>query len=293
MPKHLFSQVDVFCGERLRGNPVAVVHDALDDDGAEIDAGLMQAFARWTNLSETTFLLPPTDPGADYRLRIFTPAHELPFAGHPTLGSARAWLATGGVPRTAGVVVQQCGAGLVRVRRREGALAFAAPALLRSGPPENALRRAVTAALRVEPSAVVDSSWLVNGPRWLGLLLRDAATVLALRPDFGAIEAIGEVEVGVIGPHGPEAEADYEVRAFCPGAGVDEDPVTGSLQAGLAQWLTASGRAPDRYVAAQGSVVGRAGRVSVELDRDPGQGRDVVWVGGETVLRVAGAVDLT
>jgi PhzF family phenazine biosynthesis protein len=293
MPKHLFSQVDVFCAERLRGNPVAVVHDALDDDGVELGSALMQTFARWTNLSETTFLLPPTDPSADYRLRIFTPAQELPFAGHPTLGSARAWLATGGVPMTGGMVVQQCGAGLVRVRDRDGTLAFAAPPLQRSGPPDAALRTAVNAALGVDASAVVDMSWVVNGPRWLGVLLRDARDVLGLRPDFSAIAAIGEVELGVIGPHPSGGEADFEVRAFCPGAGVDEDPVTGSLQAGLAQWLTTSGRAPDRYVATQGTAVERAGRVVVELDRGADDGQDVVWVGGEATLRVAGAVDLT
>ncbi len=281
---HTFTQVDVFSSEPFGGNPVAVVHLDADDT---LDDGQMQAFARWTNLSETTFLLPATSPGADYRLRIFTPGGELPFAGHPTLGSARAWLEAGGVPAREDVVVQECAAGLIRVRRREGHLAFAAPPLTRSGPPDDYTRRHVVAALGLSESDVVDASWVVNGPRWLGVLVRDAGTVLRLRPDLAAISAIGDLEVGVIGPYGVSGRADVEVRAFCPGLGLGEDPVTGSLNAGLAMWLTTAGLLPPAYVASQGTVLGRHGRVHVET-----HGSDL-WVGGATRVRITGTVDLS
>jgi len=291
MPKHLFSQVDVFCGAPFRGNPVAVVHDALDEHGADLRTDLMQAFARWTNLSETTFLLPPTDADADYRLRIFTPETELPFAGHPTLGSARAWLAVGGRPSRSGVVVQQTETGLVPVRDRGDELAFVAPPLTRTGQPEASLREAVVRAIGVQEEQVRGMQWVVNGPQWLGVLLSDADAVLSARPDFPAIQALGGVEVGLIGPHLVGGDADYEVRALCSGTAVPEDPATGSLQAGLAQWLIGDGLAPTSYVAAQGTAVGRTGRVT--LEQQPWEGKDVVWVGGQTALRVAGAVDLT
>jgi len=271
-----FRQVDVFSSEPLRGNPVAVVHDAeglTDDD--------LQRFAHWTNLSETTFLLPPTDPAADYRLRIFTPGRELPFAGHPTLGSAHAWLEAGGVPRTDGEVVQECGAGLVRIRRGER-LAFTAPPLLRSGPVSDQDRTAVVRALGIADDDVVDLAWVDNGPGWVGVLLRDAAAVLALRPDAGAF---GDLDIGVVGPHPAGAECAVEVRAFCPGMGIVEDPVTGSLNAGLAQWL-AGDRLPASYVAAQGTALGRAGRVHVETDGD------TVWVGGDATTTIKGTVGL-
>lgn len=289
MSKHLFSQVDVFSTMPLLGNPVAVVHDAVDDDGQGLSVEAMQRFARWTNLSETTFLLPPTDPLADYRLRIFTPGAELPFAGHPTLGSCRAWLAVGGVPAQAEVIVQECEAGLVRIRKVEEQLAFAAPPLVRSGPPDADLRASVMAALGLRDEQIVDMSWVVNGPNWIGVLLADAATVLDTEPDFAAIRALGGVEVGIIGPHPDGGPVDYEVRAFCPDMGMPEDPVTGSLQAGLAQWLIGAGVAPTSYVAAQGTVLGRAGRVHIEAER--GATGDI-WVGGEAVLRIAGALDL-
>jgi PhzF family phenazine biosynthesis protein len=268
-----FSQVDVFSAEPLRGNPVAVVHGA-----DEVTDEQMAAFARWTNLSETTFLLPPTDPAADYRLRIWTPGEELPFAGHPTLGSAHAWLEAGGEPQGADVV-QECGAGLVRIRRTER-LAFAAPPLVRSGDvsPEDLAR--ICAALRVPTGAVVEAKWIDNGPGWVGVLLEDAASVLALDPDWSAFRGL---DVGVVGPYadGPVA---CEVRAFCPGLGITEDPVTGSLNAGIGQWL--AGRVlPASYVAAQGTALGRAGRVHVETADD-----GTVWVGGDTTTTVAGTV---
>ena len=277
-----FSQLDVFTDQPMRGNPLAVVHDAGGLGDTE-----MAAFARWTNLSETTFLLPPDDPGADYKLRIFTPGGELPFAGHPTLGSCHAWLAAGGLPRDARTVVQQCGVGLVRVRREgSGAgarLAFAAPALRRSGPVDASLRAQVLAALRLPDAAVLRLEWIDNGPGWMAALLPDAASVLALRPDFVVMQGL---KLGVVGPHPAGSECQFEVRAFVPGLGVPEDPVTGSLNAGVAQWLIGAGLAPSSYVAAQGAALGRAGRVYVQQ-----QGADV-WIGGAVCAVVSGSVTL-
>lgn len=275
---YAFSQVDVFSAEPLRGNPVAVVHAADDLTEAQ-----MADFARWTNLSETTFLLEPTDPAADYRLRIFTPGGELPFAGHPTLGSAHAWLEAGGTPRSPGVVVQECGVGLVAVRRERGRLAFAAPALLRSGPADEATTARVAAALRLHVDDLVAVEWVDNGPGWVAALLRDAEAVLALQPDVAAMAGL---EVGVVGPCPDGAECAVEVRAFVPDLGVGEDPVTGSLNAGLAQWLIGSGRLPDSYVASQGTALGRRGRVHVA--RVDG----VVWVGGDTATTIHGHLTL-
>jgi len=270
-----FSQVDVFAAEPLKGNPVAVVHDA---DGLTDEQ--MAAFARWTNLSETTFLLAPTRQGADYRLRIWTPGGELPFAGHPTLGSAHAWLEAGGAPASDGQVVQECGAGLVTIRR-SGRLSFQAPPLVRSGPVDDGDLGRIAAALRVGREDLLDSAWIDNGPGWVGVLLRDADAVLALEPDFGAF---GDLDIGVVGPY-PEGPAAVEVRAFCPGFGMAEDPVTGSLNAGIGQWL-AGDRLPASYVASQGTALGRAGRVHVEtVDGE-------IWVGGDTATTVAGTVTL-
>ena len=270
-----FRQVDVFSHLPMRGNPVAVVHDADDLTDAQ-----MRAFARWTNLSETTFVLTPTDPAADYRVRIFTPDAELPFAGHPTLGTAHAWLEAGGVPATDDVVVQECGAGLVTVRRGER-LAFAAPPLVRSGPVSEADLDRVVRALRIGRDEVVDSAWIDNGPGWVGVLLASADAVLALEPAWHEFDGL---DVGVVGPRAG-GDTACEVRAFCPGLGVTEDPVTGSLNAGLGQWL-AGGALPSSYVAAQGTALGRAGRVHVaRVD-------DTVWVGGDTVTRIVGEVAL-
>jgi PhzF family phenazine biosynthesis protein len=273
-----FSQVDVFTSEFLRGNPVAVVHDA-----AGISDGDMAAFARWTNLSETTFLLPPTHPGADYRLRIFTPGGELPFAGHPTLGSARAWLEAGGAPASRGRIVQECGVGLVTIADDGGRLAFAAPPLLRSGVVDEGDLAAILASLGLTEDDVVDAAWVDNGPGWVGLLLRDADTVLALRPDFAAMAGY---QVGVIGSYGEDSDAAFEVRAFCPDLAVPEDPVTGSLNAGLAQWLIGSGRAPSSYLAQQGTALRRRGRIHVAAE-----GAEI-WIGGETVVGIRGEVGL-
>ena len=269
------SQVDVFAGRPLGGNPVAVVHDAQG-----VSAEEMQSFATWTNLSETTFLLPPTDLDADYRLRIFTPAGELPFAGHPTLGSAHAWLERGGRPVVPDRVVQECGAGLVTVRRTER-LAFAAPPLVRSGSVSDADRERIVRALRITQADVVDTAWIDNGPGWVGVLLHDAEAVLALRPDW----AVLDLDIGVVGPRSG-AETACEVRALCPlASGITEDPVTGSLNAGIGQWLAGS-VLPTSYVAAQGTAIGRRGRVHVERDGD------TVWVGGDATTVVRGEAAL-
>lgn len=270
-----FRQVDVFSPEPMRGNPVAVVHDA---DG--LTDGQMRAFARWTNLSETTFVLTPTDPGADYRVRIFTPDAELPFAGHPTLGTAHAWLEAGGVPATDGVVVQECGAGLVTVRRGDR-LAFQAPPLVRSGPVSEEDLDRIVHALRIGREDVVDSAWVDNGPGWVGVLLGSADAVLALEP---AWHEFGGMDIGAVGPRSG-ADTACEVRAFCPGLGVTEDPVTGSLNAGIGQWL-AGDALPSSYVAAQGTALGRAGRVHVSREGDD------VWVAGDSVARIVGEVGL-
>ncbi|MBO1268203.1 PhzF family phenazine biosynthesis protein [Arthrobacter sp. PO-11] len=273
-----FAQVDVFSAEPYCGNPLAVVVDA---EG--LSSETMQHFANWTNLSETTFLLPPTDPAADYRVRIFTGSEEFPFAGHPTLGSAHAWLEAGGVPKQDGVVVQECGAGLVRIKHDGGWLAFAAPPLTRSGPVDEATLVQLAAGLRLPETALLGASWLVNGPQWIGVLLESAAQVLAIEPDLAAM---GELNVGIVGPHAPGAGVDFEVRTFIPGDAMVEDPVTGSFNAGVAQWLIGSGRAPRQYVAAQGTVLGRAGRIHVEAD-----GEDI-WVGGNSVTCIRGSVQL-
>jgi PhzF family phenazine biosynthesis protein len=275
-----FEQVDVFSAEPCLGNPVAVVVDA---DGLSDEQ--MRRFAVWTNLSETTFLLPPTDPAADYRVRIFTPGRELPFAGHPTLGSAHAWLEAGGRPRSAGKVVQQCGVGLVELRR-DDVLAFAAPPTTRSGPLDEPLLDALATGLGIDRAALIDHQRVVNGPNWLCVRLGTADEVLALEPDFGRLGALG-ADIGVIGFYPAGSPCRYETRAFALDAGVSEDPVTGSLGASVAQWLHRVGAVPDHYVAAQGARVGRAGRVHVDIDPD-----GTVWIGGATVTRVTGTVNL-
>ncbi len=272
-----FLQVDVFTDRALLGNPLAVVDEADD-----LDPARMQAIARWTNLSETVFLSRPTDPAADYRVRIFTPGGELPFAGHPTLGSCHAWLARGGVPRDAGEIVQECGVGLVRIRRRAGGrLAFAAPPL-RIETVDPALLEAVTAALGLDGGRIVAAAWLDNGPRWLGLQLDAAETVRGLAPDEAALKPWAGV--AVIGPQAPGGDTDFEVRFFAPSLGVSEDPVTGSANASLAEWLIGRGAAPSSYVAAQGTCIGRAGRVHIEHDGSS------LWVGGDSVEVVRGTV---
>ena len=273
-----FAQVDVFTEHALLGNPVAVV---LDPSG--LTTAQMLAFTAWTNLSEATFVGPPTHPDADYSVRIFCPGRELPFAGHPTLGSCHAWLAAGGVPKGSDVV-QECGAGLVRIRRDGDRLAFAAPPLARSGPLGDDDLAAVVRFLGIAPSYVVAHSWCDNGPGWRGVLLGSAEAVLALSPDP---HALAGMDVGVVGPYPAGSEIAFELRTFFPGAqGLTEDPVTGSFNAAVGQWLIGSDLAPRRYLASQGTAIGRAGRILVEAD-----GTDV-WVGGNCVTVVAGTVSL-
>ena len=272
-----FSQVDVFTATPLFGNPVAVVHQA---EGITTDQ--MHTFTSWTNLSEATYLLPATTDAADYRVRIFCPGRELPFAGHPTLGTCHAWLETGGEPRS-DVIVQECGAGLVRIRRAGDVLAFAAPPLQRSGPLDEADVERIARGLGLTRADIVDHQWCDNGPGWQAVLLESADQVLALDPDPALLTGL---DVGVVGPHS-SGDVDYEVRAFFPGnSGLTEDPVTGSLNAALAQWLIGSGRAPETYIAAQGTALGRAGRVHVMRE-----GEDI-WVGGRCVTVISGEVDL-
>lgn len=274
-----FLQVDVFSARPFSGNPVAVVLD-----GTGLSAEQMQEVARWTNLSETTFVLAPTTEEADYLLRIFTPQAELPFAGHPTLGSARAWLEAGGTPRRGGRIVQECGAGLVTVRRQGEDLAFAAPPRIRVGGLDDAYRERITAALGIRREQVLDHQWVDNGPGWAVVQLATAREVLDLEPDLSLIP---EAMVGAIGAHPVGGEYRYEMRTFAPGAGVAEDPACGSMSAGVAQWLTASGAAPAAYRVSQGSRVGRDASISVSADGD-----GTVWVGGDTSVLIRGTIAL-
>jgi PhzF family phenazine biosynthesis protein len=272
-----FAQVDVFGDGALLGNPVAVVLEASGLGDEE-----MRLLARWTNLSETTFVLPPVSPEADYRVRIFTPAAELPFAGHPTLGTCHAWLQHGGRPAAEEVIVQECGAGLIPIRPIEPGLGFSAPPLVRSGPVDPELVQRIAAMLRIDAGEIVDTRWVDNGPGWVGVLLADAQAVLDLEPDTV------DIDVGVVGPHPDGHDASFEVRAFFPVDGATrEDPVTGSLNASLADWLLSSGRATAPYTAAQGTALGYRGRVRVSVDDD-----GAIWVAGATRTAIAGSLDL-
>ncbi len=276
-----FRQVDVFGDTPGTGNPVAVVLDAegLDDD----DLG---RFSVWTNLSECTFVLPPTEPGADYRVRIFSLSTELPFAGHPTLGTTRAWLDAGGLPSTPGTVIQQCPAGLIPVRVDGDRLAFASPPRTRSGPVAPELVTELVEILGISREKLVDAEWLDNGPGWVGLLLDSAETVLDLRPDVAGHPGVWDI--GVIGPHSEGAETAFELRAFfTDGDGpLREDPVTGSLNAAAAEWLLSTGRARAPYLAAQGTAIGRRGRILISQEAHQ------VWVGGRADVVVSGFVEL-
>lgn len=272
-----FKLVDVFGTDPFTGNPLAVIAD-----GAGLSTEDMQRITRWLNLSETTFLLPPTHPDADYRVRIFTLAHELPFAGHPTLGTCHAWLEAGGTPKRAGTVLQECGAGLIPVRTDPRGLAFAAPPLIRSGVPTEEEIAEVAAVLNIDRAAIVAAAWADNGPGWIAVLLESAEAVLAVEPTWHHGRSI---DIGIVGAHPAGSDIAFEIRAIfsVPGGGLIEDPVTGSLNASVGQWLFESGRATDRYVAAQGTRLGRTGRIDVERDAD-GQ----VWVGGKTLTLFSG-----
>ncbi len=269
-----FRQVDVFTEEPFRGNPVAVVHgaDGLTDDQ-------MRRFARWTNLSETTFLLVPTDERADYLVRIFTPERELPFAGHPTLGSAHAWLEAGGPPARQDVIIQECAAGLIPVRRTPQGLAFAAPPLVKSGPVDEPLLEQIAAVLGIKRDEITDAQWADNGPGWVAVELASAGQVLAIKPGPTTLD------IGVVGRYPPGSPEAFEVRAFFPKDGtVAEDPVTGSLNAALAQWFLSAGKARAPYTVSQGTALGRRGRVHVTT------GDATIWIGGGTHTMISGSV---
>ncbi|ALO65423.1 phenazine biosynthesis protein PhzF [Arthrobacter alpinus] len=278
MKPRRYSEVDVFSQTAYRGNALAVVHDAEGLSTAE-----MQQFANWTNLAETTFLLAPTAPQAHYRVRIFTASEELPFAGHPTLGSAKAWLAAGGDLGSDGVIVQECAAGLIPIRVAGDRFAFQAPPLIRYEPIEEARLQRVAGVLGIAPDDIIASSWLVNGPRWMGIRLASAQQVLALRPDPNRLD---DLEIGVVGPYPPSSATQFEVRAFFGGDAVWEDPVTGSLNAGLARWMSDTGVAPSNYIAAQGTVLGREGRVHINVEGE------AIWVGGHVTACIEGSVRL-
>ena len=281
-----FKQIDVFTPVPYKGNPLAVVLDGVGLTPAE-----MQSFTDWTNLSEATFLSPPTDPLADYKVRIFCPGREMPFAGHPTLGSCHAWLEAGGKPKGE-FIIQECGVGLVKIRRDGSRLAFAAPPLKKSGPLPDADVELIARGLGVARKDIVAHSWCDNGPNWRGVMLGSAEQVLALKPDA---QVLAGLEVGVVGPRGKvgvvgargDGEAQFEIRAFFTvPAGIAEDPVTGSLNAAVAQWLIGAGLAPTSYIASQGAALGRAGRVHVLQEGDD------TWIGGDSVTCIDGSVSL-
>ena len=278
--KRVFRQVDVFTSVPYMGNPVAVVLD-----GTGLTTAQMQHFAHWTNLSETTFVLPPSAPGTDYAVRIFTPTLELPFAGHPTLGTCHAWLASGNTSARPDNIVQECAAGLINLRQTADGFAFAAPPLLRSGPVDEAEVQRLADILRIDRSKIIDAAWADNGPGWVAVMLDSVETLLAVKP------AYSDYDIGLVATYansGAPAEIAIEVRAFFPKDGsVAEDPVTGSLNAALAQWLLGSGRLQSPYIAAQGSVLGRAGRIHVNQDAE-----GTIWVGGGTVTCIEGRVEL-
>jgi len=277
---HPFQQVDVFSTEPLRGNPVAVVVDA---EGLTTEQ--MERLTRWTNLSEAAFLLPPRNPAADYRVRIFTQVGELPFAGHPTLGSCHAWLRAGGQPHDSERIVQECGAGLIPLRRVDGMLAFEAPPLTRSGPVGAEDLARIARVLGIDVDDIIDSQWADNGPGWVVVMLASVEAVLALSPS-GSGE---HIDIGVVGMYPPGSECAYEVRAIFNNDRGDiiEDPVTGSLNASVAQWLVGSGRVTPPYTASQGTAIGRAGRPRISADAD-----GAIWVGGATTTRIEGSVDI-
>lgn len=281
--KRRFQQVDVFGQGPVSGNPLAVV---VDSEGLETEE--MEAITRWMNLSETAFLLPPSTAEADYRVRIFTLAGELPFAGHPTLGSCHVWLLSGGSPQRPDTVIQECGVGLIPIRRAER-LAFAAPPLLRSGPVDPEYLHGVARALGVEDDEIVDSSWVDNGPGWVGVLLGDADRVMGLEPDFSRFETHTGLDIGVVGFYPAGSDPTYEVRAFftTDRGGMSEDPVTGSLNASVAQWMLETDRVTVPYVAGQGTSLRRTGRIHIDRD-DQGS----VWVGGATVNVIEGTIDV-
>jgi len=273
-----FQQIDVFANTPLMGNPLALVHDAQDLTDQD-----MARLARWTNLSETAFLLPATHPDADYRVRIWTPRRELPFAGHPTLGSCHGWLSQSGMPKADDCIVQECAIGLVKIRRDDTRLAFAAPPLLRSGPIGTPALEAIARGLNISLNQVIDHQIVDNGPAWVALLLDSADSVLKIRPD---VSALAPYKVGIAGPYPAGEDVQFEVRAFAADAGGGEDPVTGSLNAGIASWFIKTGIAPDSYVVSQGTALGRQGRLYIQ------QVDGHIWVAGQCLTTIEGTLNL-
>jgi PhzF family phenazine biosynthesis protein len=271
-----FQLVDVFGDGPFTGNGLAVIASA---EG--LDSAAMQRITRWFNLSETTFLLPATEADADYRVRIFTLERELPFAGHPTLGSCHAWLTAGGQPKHGDRIVQQCGAGLIPIRRNRQGLAFAAPPVLRDGPIDDAKLDEIVDLLRISRDDIVEARWADNGPGWAAVLLASAEAVLAVEP---AREHPHRIDVGIIGPRPAGGETAFELRTFFSNqhGAIVEDPVTGSFNASAAQWMLASGRAQSPYVAAQGTRLGCRGRIRIEQDEE------ILWIGGATETLFSG-----
>lgn len=270
--------VDVFGSEPFSGNPVAVIAGPHNLTTVE-----MQQIVRWFNLSETTFLLPPTHNAADYQVRIFSLGSEMPFAGHPTLGTCQAWLDMGGVPKSDKVIIQQCEIGLVELKRNShGYLSFSAPPLIRSGPPTQNELATACEFLNIKIDQVIDSSWIDNGPGWLGIELISSDAVLALKPQYTSAQ---KIDIGVVGPCRPASDAAFEIRAFFNDhlGNIREDPVTGSLNASVGQWLFSKGRVSSGYIARQGSCVGCAGKIYIDYDAS-----DNVWIGGETRTHVSG-----
>ena len=273
-----FQQIDVFTSKPLMGNPLALVHDAQDLTDED-----MARLARWTNLSETAFLLPATHPDADYRVRIWTPRRELPFAGHPTLGSCHGWLSQSIEPKAADFITQECAIGLVKIRRDGTRLAFAAPPLLKSGPVDTSTLEAIAKALNISLSQIIDHQIVDNGPGWMALLLDSADSVLKIKPD---LSALAPYKVGVAGPYPPGHDVQFEVRALGADAGGGEDPVTGSLNAGIASWFLKTGIAPGSYAVSQGTALGRQGRLYVQ------QVNGQIWVGGQSLTTIEGTLHL-
>jgi len=276
--KYAFHQLDVFSNEPLFGNPLAVVHEAND-----LSESQMVQFANWTNLSESTFLLNPTNELADYKLRIFTPSSELAFAGHPTLGSCYAWLNKGGVPKNKDIIIQECGVGLIKIRRNGERLSFLAPKLLKTGPLDQTTLNTISKGIGIPVEDIAHHQWVDNGAGWCAVMLKTASQVLAIKPN---VEYLKTLKLGVIGPHPTDHEHDFEVRAFVIPFGIHEDPVTGSLNAGIATWLINSGLSKDSYSVSQGTALGRKGKIYIEAINNE------IWVGGEVVNCIEGEVRL-
>lgn len=281
MQSRRFIQCDVFSPIPTQGNALAVV---VDSQGVSEEQ--MRLFAAWTNLAETTFLLPPEDAAADYRVRIFTPSREMPFAGHPTLGSCASWLHCGGEPRDPRTVRQECGVGIVEIdiTQKDG-FAFKAPPTSIEAM-DSGHFDAIIETLEIPRNTVRQTAQLDNGPVWQLLELESAGAVLAV--DSSRVRWPAFKAIGLIGAHPAGAECDYEVRMLAPSSGMSEDPITGSLNSAIAHWMQADGRLSGPITVAQGTAIGRHGRVSIR----PSSDGDGIQIGGQTHILIDGTVDL-